>query len=254
MDGSVWSLVAFLLVISPLMICASAAKIYVCGDSTAARGNGKIDGWGEHLAPFVTLPVVNNSIGGGSARSYTVEGRFQGVAELVQRGDTVIIEFGHNDGGSLSKDNGRTDCPGAGSQTCPSTFQGKKVVVQTFPTYLTNAGKLFVSKGAKVIFSSMTPNNIWEGGSGAYSPSRFTTYARDAAKAVGNGATFVDHGSFVAQVYKKLGAKTVNGYYPQDHTHTNAAGARVVAEAFTKAVTAAKDPLSTHVKGGGGNG
>jgi len=63
----------------------------------------------------------------------------------------------------------------------------------------------------------------------------------------------VDHGSFVAQVYKSLGAGKVNSFYPQDHTHTNAGGARVVAEAFVKAVIAAKDPFSVHVKNGAGS-
>lgn len=155
----------------------------------------------------------------------------------------MIIEFGHNDGGSLSKaDNGRTVCAGAGSETCKSTFKGQAVVVKTFPAYLTEAGKAFAAKGAKVIFSSMTPNNIWEGGSGAYTPSRFTEYANQSAIAVGQGSTFVDHGLYTAKAYKALGAAKVNAVYPQDHTHTNDAGAKIVAEAFVKAVLCAQDP------------
>jgi rhamnogalacturonan acetylesterase len=193
------------------------------------------------------LPVVNKAIGGRSARSYTVEGRFQEIAKIIAPGDTVVIEFGHNDGGTLNEntDNGRTDCPGTGAKTC----LGKgKVTVKTFPAYMTEAGTMFTQKGAKVVFSSMTPNNIWEGGSGAYSPGRFTDYARDCAKAVGQGATFVDHGTYVAKAYKSLGKAQVDGMYPQDHTHTNDKGAKVVAEAFVKAVLCAKDPLAEHVK------
>jgi rhamnogalacturonan acetylesterase len=187
------------------------------------------------------LAVVNKAIGGRSARSYTVEGRFQEIAKVITSGDIVIIEFGHNDGGSLSKDNGRTDCPGEGAQTCQSKYKGEIVTVKTFPTYMTDAGKLFVSKGAKVVFSSMTPNNIWEGGSGAYTASRFTEYAKASAKTVGRGATFVDHGTYVAKVYKSLGKARVDAMYPQDHTHTDDKGAKVVAEAFVKAVLCAKD-------------
>lgn len=240
---------------------AFSAKIYLCGDSTMAKSPNNVIqgpfmafqhirssvpnlfiGWGEKIQPFVNIPIVNKAIGGRSARSYTVEGRFKAVAELVTAGDIVVIEFGHNDGGSLSKnDNGRTDCPGAGSETCKSTYNGKAVTVKTFQAYLTEAGNLFAAKGAKVVFSSMTPNNIWEGGSGAYTASRFTDSANAAAKAVGKGSTFVDHGLYTAKAYKALGATKVNAMYPQDHTHTNDAGAKVVAEAFAKAVLSAKD-------------
>jgi rhamnogalacturonan acetylesterase len=191
----------------------------------------------------MTIPVINKSIGGRSARSYTVEGRFNEVARSVQSGDFVVIEFGHNDGGSLSKDNGRTDCPGAGNQTCQG---GKNARVLTFPAYLISAGKMMASRGAKVVFSSMTPNNIWEG-NGAYSPSRFTDYAKQAAKAV-SGATFVDHGKAVANAYKKLGKSATNALYPQDHTHTSPRGAKVVADAFVSEVLAGKYPLAQYVK------
>jgi rhamnogalacturonan acetylesterase len=233
-------------------ICLSqAAKLYLCGDSTMARGNGKIDGWGEHLAPLVTIPVVNRAIGGRSARSFTVEGRFDAVAKLVAPGDYVVIEFGHNDGGALNpaKDSGRTPCPGTGNQICESEFQGQKVSVRTFPAYFTAAGKMFVAKGARVVFSSMTPNNIWEDGKGAYTPNRFSDYARQSAKEVGANASFVDHGLWTAKAYQQLGKKRVDALYPQDHTHTSPEGAKVVAEAFVTAVLEARDSLKIFVKG-----
>jgi rhamnogalacturonan acetylesterase len=237
---------ALLIPLLYLPFLASTAKIHLCGDSTMAKGNGKIDGWGQHLQPHMTIPVVNRAIGGRSARSYTVEGRFNDVARSVQPGDFVVIEFGHNDGGSLAKDNGRTDCPGAGNQTCQSTYGGRKVTVLSFPAYLINAGKLMASKGAKVVYSSMTPNNIWEG-NGSYSPSRFTDYARQAAKSV-SGASFVDHGRAVANSYRKLGKGKTNALYPQDHTHTSPQGAKVVAEAFVTEVLAERNPLAQYVK------
>lgn len=81
-------------------------------------------GWGQYLQYSLTIPVVNEAAGGRSARSYTREGRFETIAGLVKSGDFVIIEFGHNDGGSLTPtDNGRSDCAGDGSQTCESTYE-----------------------------------------------------------------------------------------------------------------------------------
>jgi rhamnogalacturonan acetylesterase len=180
--------------------------------------------------------VVNKAIGGRSARSYTVEGRFQTLIDTVQPNDIVVIEFGHNDGGSLSKDNGRSACPGAGAETCRSTYNGQQVTVLTYPAYLVNAGKALVAKGAKVIISSPTPNNPWEGGSFSYGPSRFTTYSKSAAEQIGSSAMFVDHGQYTANIFKSLGKAKVDSFFPNDHTHTSPAGADVVSKAFVKAV------------------
>lgn len=152
------------------------------------------------------------------------------------------MEFGHNDGGSLKKgDNGRTDCPGSGSETCQSVYQRHEVTVKTFSAYLIAAGNEFAAKGAKVVFSSMTPNNIWESKDGTYTPGRFVNYAMECAKAV-PGATFVDHGLYTAKAYKALGAQKVNALYPVDHTHTNDEGAHIVASAFARAVLCARNP------------
>jgi rhamnogalacturonan acetylesterase len=206
-----------------------------------------LPGWGEYVAPYTSLTVSNKAIGGRSARSYTREGRFDAIAQVVQSGDWVVIEFGHNDGGSLSTDNGRTDCPGTGSETCSTTYNGVAETVLTFPAYVENATKMFKAKGANVIVSSQTPNNPWETGTFSYSPSRFVGYAQLAAEAA--GVPYVDHGAYVADRFETLGQTAVNAYFPSDHTHTSAAGASVVAQAFFKAVVcgdvALKSSLTT---------
>ena len=191
-------------------------------------------GWGVFLPYSLTLPVVNKAIGGRSSRSFTVEGRFDEIINLVKANDIVIIEFGHNDGGSLSTDNGRSVCPGTGAETCQSTYNGQAVTVHTVPYYLTEAGKAIIAKGAKVIMSSQTPNNPWESGSFVYSGGRFVTYAQDVAKALGANAMYVDHGAYTANIWKTLGKAKTDALFPQDHTHTSPAGADVVAKAFVK--------------------
>ena len=181
------------------------------------------------------MTTVNKAMGGRSARSYTVEGRFDEIIGLIKANDIVIIEFGHNDGGSLSNDNGRSDCPGAGDETCKSTYNGQKVTVHTFPWYLKEASKKMIAKGAKVIISSQTPNNPWESGSFVYTDGgRFVTYARDVAKGLGANAMYVDHGAYTANIWKILGKSKTDSMFPNDHTHTSPAGAAVVAQAFIK--------------------
>lgn len=182
----------------------------------------------------VSATAVNSAIGGRSARSYTREGRFDEIASVIQEGDYVVIEFGHNDGGSLDEDNGRSDCPGEGDETCETNYDGVDETVLTFPAYIENASAMFVELGANVLISSQTPNNPWESGSFEYTPSSFVGYAEIAAEAA--GVEYVDHGAYVADVFELMGLDAVNAVYPEDHTHTDDAGAEVVAGAFFKAV------------------
>ncbi|KAK4561535.1 hypothetical protein LTR86_004853 [Recurvomyces mirabilis] len=137
---------------SPIQNAAKAQPtLYLAGDSTMAlkgANNGKTDGWGNYAADYVTLPVVNKAIGGRSARSYTAEGHFTEILNVVKSGDIVVIEFGHNDGGSptTSSDNGRSDCPGTGATTCKSGIDGS--TVHTFDYYITAAAKSYTAKNA----------------------------------------------------------------------------------------------------------
>ncbi|KAL4990031.1 SGNH hydrolase-type esterase domain-containing protein [Aspergillus falconensis] len=210
---------------------ALAQTIYLAGDSTMASST---PGWGDYIADSVSVEISNQAIGGRSARSYTREGRFQAIADVLQAGDYVVIEFGHNDGGSLSTDNGRTDCPGDGDETCETVYNGVAETVLTFPAYIENAALLFLEKGANVLISSQTPNNPWESGTFSYTPNRFVGYAELAAQRA--GVEYVDHGAYTASIFEALGADTVNSFYPNDHTHTNSEGSSVVADAFLKAV------------------
>ena len=82
----------------------------------------------------LSIPVVNQAIGGRSARSFTREKRFDAIANALKPGDFVVIEFGHNDGGSLANDNGRSDCPGSGSETCRTNY-GLVLFLFCIPVY-----------------------------------------------------------------------------------------------------------------------
>ncbi|KAI1338143.1 SGNH hydrolase-type esterase domain-containing protein [Xylariaceae sp. FL0016] len=235
---------------------AAAVAVYLAGDSTMAKNGGGsgTDGWGQYLQ--YSLPsshvVSNKAIGGRSARSYTREGRFQAIAEVVKAGDWVVIEFGHNDGGSLgANDNGRTDCFGDGAQTCSTTYNGASETVLTYPAYYENAARLFLDKGAKVIMSSPTPNNICESGSCSWGPYRFDYYAWLAAKQVGGtaaGVYFVPHGQYASQAMISLGAATVNAHYPNDHTHTDPYMANVMAGSFVLGLKCGTSALGQAVK------
>lgn len=224
--------------------------VYLCGDSTmAGRGanDGQTDGWGAYFNKYSTLPVVNRAIGGRSARSFTDEGRFQAVANEVKAGDIVVVEFGHNDGGSpRSNDNGRSACPGTGTETCVSDKTGK--TVYTFPFYIIQAARLLTGRGATVVLSTQTPNNLWEGGSfyGGAGPRFVDLMARaHRALAMPDKVGFVDHYQAVANTYRRLGGPATNALYPRDHTHTSPQGADYAAQAFAQAIATTMNGTTT---------
>ncbi|KAK4539270.1 hypothetical protein LTR36_000849 [Oleoguttula mirabilis] len=226
---------------------ATTPTVYLAGDSTMALGGGGTgtQGWGEYLKYSLTIPVINKAIAGRSARSYTVEDHFAALAALVQPEDFVVIEFGHNDGGSLTPtDNGKSDCAGAGDEVCNTDIQHG---ILTYPAYLIAATQNFTSRGARVIIASPTPDNPWETGSFVYEASRFTAYANASAAGFAH-AKFVDHGQLVGDEFRKLGGSVVEGFYPNDHTHTSPAGAAIVAQTFVRGVVCSDSFLKRHVK------
>jgi rhamnogalacturonan acetylesterase len=234
-------------------LVARAPTLYLAGDSTMARASDNTDGWGQYIGKYVNIAVVNKAIGGRSSRSYWNEGRFQEVAGLVKAGDIVVIEFGHNDGGSpTNKDNGRSVCGGQGTETCKSDKTGE--TVYTFPFYIIQASKLMLAKQATVILSSQTPNNLWEGGSFIPGAPRFVGYQKVAKDALASSSvTFVDHFEAVARMMKRLGGSATNALFPNDHTHTSPYGADLVSQAFAQAIAESLNgttSLKNYVKSG----
>jgi len=198
------------------------------------------DGWGQYLAKYFTIPIVNKAHAGTSARSFTELGDFNATFALVESGDWAVIEFGHNDGTS-SPDNGRSDCVGPDyATTCVvQNSSGQNLTIHTFNYYIQNAITTLAAKGVNTIVSSHTPDDIWPFGT----PDRFVGYASLAAS--NTGQTYVDHYDYVVQAYEALGETEVNTFYPIDHTHTSPTGAQVVADAFVKGLVCGNSALKS---------
>lgn len=56
-----------------------------------------MSGWGPHLAPHVDRPVRNLAFGGETTESFRASGRWATLLSGIAVGDTVVIQFGHND-------------------------------------------------------------------------------------------------------------------------------------------------------------
>ncbi|WP_110589484.1 rhamnogalacturonan acetylesterase [Microbacterium suaedae] len=72
---------------------------HLAGDSTVAAcppEEHPMSGWGSHLAPHVDAPVRNLAFGGATTESFLAASWDELIGE-VEAGDTVVIQFGHND-------------------------------------------------------------------------------------------------------------------------------------------------------------
>lgn len=78
-------------------------KIITIGDSTVCKFNDVSYyyprfGYGELLRPYLNnIEVLNLALSGRSSKSFLVEPEYQKYLNVVEKGDFVIIGFGHND-------------------------------------------------------------------------------------------------------------------------------------------------------------
>lgn len=103
MIGSIrrWGIV---LVPSLLLGASNVARptIFLVGDSTMAEkpltGNPE-RGWGQMLGEFFTdqMHIQNHARNGRSTKSFIDEGHWKRVVARLEKGDFVLIQFGHND-------------------------------------------------------------------------------------------------------------------------------------------------------------
>ncbi|MDX6712834.1 MAG: hypothetical protein QOH96_3850, partial [Blastocatellia bacterium] len=95
--------------------------LFVVGDSTANNNANGGRGWGDPFMAYfdpTKINVLNRARGGRSSRTYLTEGLWDKVMADVKPGDTVLIQFGHNDAGAVNDDSrARGSLPGTGDAT-----------------------------------------------------------------------------------------------------------------------------------------
>jgi lysophospholipase L1-like esterase len=203
--------------------------LWIAGDSTAARGRGATQqGWGVPFADYfdpAKINVANRARGGRSSRTFVTEGLWDQLLADVKKGDTVLIQFGHNDGGAPEKPPRRGSLPGLGEETRevenPTTHRPE--TVRTFGWYLRKMIADTKAKGANPIVLSLTPRNVWKDGKIERGSGRFSPWSYEVAKSA--AVPFVDLMNTQADAFDALGEPAVAKLYPQDHTHFNAQGA-----------------------------
>jgi len=209
----------------------NSPSLFLVGDSTVRNGRGNGDGgqwgWGDRLAPYFKtnkINVVNRARGGRSSRTFYRD-QWPDTLAMLKRGDFVIMQFGHNDGGAIndaSRARGTIKGVSDEAQTITNLITGKVETVHTFGWYMAQMAKEAKAKGATVIICSPIPHKQhWE------KERDFENLAEwDKQVARKNGAQFFDLTLAVSDTYKKMGAEKVETLFADKGTHTTDAGAQ----------------------------
>lgn len=227
-------------------------SLFFVGDSTVRNGGGDGKGgqwgWGDFMGAHLDLAklnLVNRAIGGLTGRSFVNQGHWERALMLMKPGDFVVIQFGHNDGGSLDNDRrARVSLPGTGEETqeVDNAATGGKEIVHTNGWYLRKFVREARAAGATPILCSLVPRKIWKEGRMTRATSGSAVWAREVAAQ--EGVAFVDLNGLVADRYDELGWEKTNLLFADEHTHTSREGAIENAVIVARALRALPgDPL-----------
>lgn len=116
--------------------------LFIVGDSTVRNGTKGQQGWGDPIIKLfdaTKIKVENHALGGRSSRTFQTEGRWDKILAVAKPGDYVLIQMGHNDGGSLDDPaRSRGSIRGLGEETkeIDNPITKKKEVVHTYGWYM----------------------------------------------------------------------------------------------------------------------
>jgi lysophospholipase L1-like esterase len=214
--------------------------VYLIGDSTVR--NGSLDngatagqwGWGHILHYYFDesrIKIVNDAMGGTSSRSYLESPTLWAlVLPRIQKGDYVLIQFGHNDSPATLRGNGDETGEKAGARGGPA------VMVHSYGWYIRQYIKQIKEKGATPIVCSLIPRNRWTGDKVNRNDADYALWAKEAAEQ--EKVPFIPLNTLIADEYDKLGKEKVTAEFfpPNEAVHPNWAGAKFNAERVVEGI------------------
>jgi beta-galactosidase len=221
---------------------ADRPTLFLVGDSTVQTPTPGQLGWGTAIAHYFDagrLRVVNHARGGRSSRTFITEGLWDATVKEMRPGDFVLIQFGHNDAGSLDTGRARGSLPGIGSDTRDVVLAatGGTERVGSFGSYLHRYVAEAKAKGATPILCSLVPRSNWSEGRILRATDDFVAWTRAVAES--EGVAFLDLNDLVARQYEALGeARVTRDLFFADRTHTSPGGAQLTAAVVVEALRA----------------
>ena len=250
---STFLLALTIILFSSFMILSHADKkptLFFVGDSTVKNGrgdgSGNMWGWGDLMAPLFDtskIKLENDALGGTSSRTFLTKGLWDKVLAKIQKGDYVIMQFGHNDSSPLddtARARGTIKGVGDSAREIYNPITKQQEVVHTYGWYLAKFTNEAKAKGATVFICSPIPRNDWKDGKvNRYNGTGYGLWSKQTAEAT--GAYFIDLNSITADEYDAMGQEKVNPLFPNEHTHTSREGAAINAASIVKGIKQLKN-------------
>jgi lysophospholipase L1-like esterase len=211
-------------------------KLFIIGDSTASyydQSRYPRMGWGQVIQKYLdkdSVEVVNGALSGRSSKSFYEEGVWNNIRENIEKGDYVLIQFGHND----EKEND------------PSRYSNP---LTTFRDYL----KIYIydarRSGAIPVLLTSIHRNRWNKGKIEDSHREYLTSVKDLAKEM--NVQLIDIAYKSQKLFESLGEdkmkdvflileKGIYKNYPDgivDNTHFQENGANEIAKLVIKEIS-----------------
>ena len=222
--------------------------LWIAGDSTV-KNQGAMRGWGQDIAGLLDttkIQVMNRAIGGRSSRTFFNEGRWDDMLKTMKTGDIVLVQFGHNDVGALDeRGKFRGSLKGIGDETEQvKKPDGSTETVHSFGWYLKHYARTAKEKGATVVLCSPVPHKKFDR-DGKFVPdwAEWRGWVKDCAAA--EGVLYLDLADLIGTRYAAMTPAEVEALFADKGTHTNAAGAKLNAQAVIDGLKALPDnPLA----------
>ncbi len=238
------------LVISLNLQAKDKPTIFTIGDSTVKNGKGDGAngqwGWGDPYQQYfdsTKVLVKNRALGGTSSRTFQTKGLWEEVLKELKKGDFVLMQFGHNDGGAINDTlRARGTIKGVGEETeeIDNLITRQHEVVHSYGWYLRKMVREAKEKGATPVIVTPIPRNDWENGIIKRTPGSYPDWAMQVARQ--EGIQYIDLNKKMSEKLDGLGEAVVTGayFFATDHTHTSARGAMMVASLVVDGIRANK--------------
>jgi lysophospholipase L1-like esterase len=222
-------------------------KAYLIGDSTMCEYESKrapLTGWGMPFKYFFDSSVMidNRAKGGRSTRTFLSEGRWQPIADSLQEGDYVLMQFGHNDEAKEEK------------------YKDRYTPVADYKTNLIKfIGETRSRKGIPVIITPVSRLRFNTNGKQEETHAEYTAACYEVAKQY--QVALIDLDAKSRGLYDQFGPQNApllfmqlepgeHPSYPdgqKDNTHFNEYGARRIAELVLQQIKELHLELADHI-------
>lgn len=234
----------------------SFPMLFIVGDSTVHNLSGGRVGWGDVIGQYFEtnkIRVENHALAGRSSRTFITQGWWQKVLDAARPGDFVLLQMGHNDGGSLDDTNrARGTIRSIGNETTNiyNPVMKEQETVHTYGWYMRKYIADARSNGMTIILCSPVPHcPKTEVKAGEIENSDYVRFSASVAEA--EKLPFINLNQIVMNHFAGMSPEEIKEKYftPADNTHTDAAGAELNAQSIVEGLKQLRHcPLTNYLK------